>query len=332
MFAGYGSDSESEEKKPVVPTLTGSSLASSSTATPNGTGKPKKKVIDYNTLIKGVAKPLDVGKATKEEEEEYAPVMGSGSKRRIGLLGSLPRPKRAGFIIPPELSINNELTEKSHMESIPSQFLHKPAASEVIADPKKDEPDEAMILESDDSDDEIPGLPAAAGFFSVPTAPEPILTKPKAAPKKVIAVPQILEEEEIAAVASASSSAAPKPQTTAEIAAKMFPHLKGLTAKEQQELLIADRDNAFNNVHGDSLPDKDWFIKSAGKKQTVTGIMQDLFQSESGSKINAASGQQKRKHQINSLAAEYQEHGAELLEKSALGKFAQGQTARKYGW
>jgi len=270
MLAGYESDDSDE---PPAQTCGGSS---SSTA-------PRKKVVNYNSLIRGVSKPLNF----QAPEDEYVLPL---PRSRPGLLSSLPPPKKAKtreVVIPPGLDLPKSPPKRESDEEEEEEEEEKEEEEAVATSFFNFAEDEAMPEEAI-----IPVL-------------EPIAEEP--AP--------VEEEEE------------PKPKR----AILPLCMMAGLTAKEIQELRDAENTNSITDVRGENLNDPQWYLKSAGKKTTVTGIITDVFESQAD-KVGESTGLQKRKHQINSLAQEYIRNGAELMEKSAIIKGDQGKTAKKYGW
>lgn len=297
MLAGYESDDSDEppaqtrdSDEPPAQACGGSSSSTApsyvpdSNKTPKALPVPRKKVVNYDSLIRGVSKPLNF----KASEDEYVPAL---PRSRPGLLSSLPPPKKAKtreVVIPPGLDID---------------LPKSPPKRESDEEEEEEEKEEAV----------------ATSFFN--------FAEDEAMPEEAIIPVSVLEPiaEEPAPVEKEEEE--PKPKRPILPLCMMA----GLTANERQELRDAENSNSITDVRGENLNDPQWFLKSAGKKTTVTGIITDVFESQAD-KVGESTGLQKRKHQINSLAQEYIQHGAEWMEKSAINKGDQGKTAKKYGW
>eukprot|EP00397_Hematodinium_sp_SG-2012_P058658 GEMP01074450.1.p1 GENE.GEMP01074450.1~~GEMP01074450.1.p1 ORF type:complete len:322 (+),score=109.12 GEMP01074450.1:106-1071(+) len=321
MITGYDSDSESDNAPAAhspptslnVAAPADAPTASSSSSAPVAAAAPvrAKKVVDYNSLIKGVSKPLNL-QAPIEEDDDFAPML---PKSRPGILASLPPPKRAKPTVTVEIP---GLIEPPAPSSIKPPPATSSGAMASRALPTIEEDEAAQ-----DSDDD--GTAAASGCFFNFRPKEEDIREDEPIERSLPSDMGVIHQE-VAAI----PEAIPEERTMRENTGVPM-MMAGLTAREMQELRDCAITGGLTDVKGENLNDPLWYVKSAGKKTTVTGIMKDLFESQVD-KVGDATVTQKRKHQINWLASEYHEKGAELLEKSGVGKSEQGKTARKYGW
>mmetsp|Transcript_34317 Transcript_34317/g.51770 ORF Transcript_34317/g.51770 Transcript_34317/m.51770 type:complete len:204 (-) Transcript_34317:182-793(-) len=108
----------------------------------------------------------------------------------------------------------------------------------------------------------------------------------------------------------------------------------------QEDLAMLKKEPKFISIDGKQMQDPDWYMNNQingnpglHKGKSVPEEI-SMYEAKSFKKTTHAepSRIQKRKHQINSLAAEAIEAEAEMLDRNASGRLSKAQTSLKYGW
>lgn len=129
-----------------------------------------------------------------------------------------------------------------------------------------------------------------------------------------------------------------RPSFLSDLRDKKKAHLYNVSRSgvTQRERSLIPKLDEIPVVSADDLRDKNWSQQLRGEGDGVhssdSGVAQTSASSDPSLRQSTSDKQPQKKHQINWLAQDMKQKEAALLEKSAVGKQKQRNTAMKYGW